>query len=291
MIEPIFTGRLGNMMFQIAAAYAYSLKHNMEYKAPLWGNGLIGANNNTDKHIRDEGQVSDVMLKYLNWFPNIKRGNGIAQFFDGAYLKHFPNKKDDPTKNGFIRYEENGRHEYNEIPFYPNIVIDGYFQSEKYFKDYRNEIVELFSLKKHDLKGWTSIHVRRGDYVQFYNSFPPVTEVYLRTAMKVAARNGFSKFMVFSDDIAWCKQTINPAKYPEYTFEYSEGKSEYEDLCLGASCSNNIISNSTFSWWQAWLNENPDKLVISPSKSNWFGKRVKLSTQDIIPDSWVQIAF
>lgn len=287
MIEPIFTGRLGNMMFQLATAYAYSLRHNMEYTAPLWGNGLIGANNNTDKHIRAEGQVSDIMIKYLNWFPNVKRGNWMAQNFDGNYLKYFPNKK----AEGVIRYEENGRHEYNEIPLHENIVIDGYFQSEKYFKDYRKEILQLFSLPKVDLNGWTSIHVRRGDYVQFYNSFPPVTEPYLRTAMRVASKNGMTKFMVFSDDINWCKQTINPAKYPEYTFEYSEGKSEFEDLCLGASCSHNIIANSSFSWWQAWLNENPNKLVISPSKHNWFGRRVKLNTEDIIPDSWVQITF
>lgn len=289
MIEPIFTGRLGNVMFQIAAAYGYSLKHGMDYRVPLWGNGLTAANNNTDKHIRDGVQVSDIMLKYLNWFPNVIRGNSIAENFDGAFLSLYPHKKD--SQHPFIRYEENGRHEYNEIPYHENIVIDGFFQSEKYFKEYRKEIIALFSLHKTDLAGYTSIHVRRGDYVQYFNSFPPVDERYLRTAMRLMARNGFKKFMVFSDDMLWCKQTLNINKYPEYQFTYSEGKNEYEDLCLGASCEHNIISNSTFSWWQAWLNENPNKLVVSPSKSNWFGKRVTLSTEDIIPPEWVQISF
>jgi len=288
MIEPIFTGRLGNMMFQIAAAYAYSLKHGMDYTAPLWGNGLTAANNDTDKYISNGIQKSDIMLKYLNWFPSIKRGNSIAQTFDGAYLKHYPSKKD---SSGFYRYEENGRHEYNEIPFHENIVIDGFFQSERYFKDYRNEIVNLFNLPYEKLDGVTSIHVRRGDYLVYHNSFPPVDERYLGTAMRVMARNGFKKFLVFSDDINWCKANLCKEKYPEYEFEYSECKNEYEDLVAGSCCQNNIISNSTFSWWQAWLNRNPDKLVISPSKNNWFGKRVKLSTEDIIPENWVQIAF
>ena len=288
MIEPIFTGRLGNVMFQIAAAYGYSLKHGMDYRVPLWGNGLTAANNDTDKHIRDGVQVSDIMLKYLNWFPNVKRGNAVADTFDGAYLKQFPEKKD---SSGFFRYEENGRHEYNEIPFHENIVIDGFFQTEKYFKEYRKEVVELFNLPYEKIEGWTSIHVRRGDYVQYSTSFPPVDERYLGTAMRVMARNGFKKFIVFSDDIKWCKENLNQQKYPEYAFIYSEGRNEFEDLAKGACCEHNIISNSTFSWWQGWLNQNPNKLVISPSKNNWFGKRVKLSTEDIIPETWVQITF
>jgi hypothetical protein len=288
MIEPIFTGRLGNVMFQIAAAYGYSLKHGMDYRVPLWGNGLTAANNNTDKHIRDGVQVSDIMLKYLNWFPNVKRGNAVADTFDGAYLKEFPEKKD---YSRFVRYEENGRHEYNEIPFHENIVIDGFFQTEKYFKEYRKEIVNLFNLPYEKIEGWTSIHVRRGDYVQYYTSFPPVDERYLGTAMRLMARNGFKKFMLFSDDMQWCKENLSSQKYPEYAFLYSDGRNEFEDMAKGSCCEHNIISNSTFSWWQAWLNQNPNKLVISPSKYNWFGKRVKLSTEDIIPETWVQITF
>lgn len=255
MIQPIYTGRLGNVMFEIATAVGYSLKHGIEYNSPTTGNGV------------DPGTIE----RYLSFFPNIKRGNEI--------------------KEPFFHYEENGRHEYNEIPYHENIKIDGFFQSEKYFKEYRKEIVELFSLPKVDMSGYTSIHVRRGDYVKYHTSFPPVTDSYLRCAIRLMNRNGFRRFMVFSDDIPFCKASLNSIRYQESTFEYSEGKNEFEDLYLGASCEHNIISNSTFSWWQAWLNENPNKLVVSPSKVNWFGKRVKLRTDDIIPPEWAQITF
>ena len=290
MIEPIFTGRLGNVMFQIAAAYAYSLKHGMDYRVPLWGNGLTAANNNTDKHLEGESQVSDIMLKYLNWFPNVKRGGSVAECFDGEYLKHFPQRKNYASYLGFIRYEENVRHNYNEIPFHPNIVIDGYFQSEKYFKEYRQQILELFNFPYELKKGWCSIHVRRGDYLIYNKAFPPVDERYLSTAMRLLAKNGVTKFLVFSDGMDWCRQNLNSAKYPGYTFEYANGN-EYEDMRDGICCEHNIISNSTFSWWQGWLNPNPNKIVVSPSKYNWFGKTVKLNTEDIIPEGWVQIAF
>jgi len=248
MVEPTLIGRLGNFMFEVATAYAYSLRHGMEYNV----------NQNEDCN------------NYINrFFPKIETKKVLINF----------DKWKEPT------------HAYTEIPKFENVKILEYFQSEKYFKDYRKEVMELFDIPYSLKKGYTSIHVRRGDYLIYFNSFPPVDERYLSNAMRLMARNGFKKFLVFSDDIKWCKDNLNPAKYPEYEFEYSEGKNEYEDLMIGSWCEHNIISNSTFSWWQAWLNQNPNKIVVSPSKFNWFGKRVKLSTEDIIPESWEQINF
>ena len=204
-------------------------------------------------------------------FPKIKTGNRIQQ--------------------PYYHYEENGNHEHRELPFYQNILIDGYFQSEKYFKEYRKEILELFGFDHWINKGVVSIHVRRGDYVQFHTSFPPVDRRYLAPAMRIMAQNGFKKFLVFGDDPQWNRDNLNSGKYPEYSFDYSEGLNEFQDMELMSCCEHNIISNSTFSWWAAWLNQNPNKLVISPSMNNWFGKRVKLVTRDIIPESWVQVTF
>lgn len=249
MIEPTLIGRLGNFMFEVATAYAYSIKHSMDYNV---------------------NQSEDVN-NYLNrFFPLIETKKSLP-------AKH--DKWKEPT------------HAYTEIPKFDNVKILEYFQSEKYFKEYRNDILRLFNFPYEKIQGWTSIHVRRGDYLIYWNSFPPVDERYLGTAMRLMAKNGYKKFMVFSDDIAWCKSNLNAVKYPEYQFIYSEGKNEFEDMAKGSCCEHNIISNSTFSWWQAWLNQNPNKLVVSPSKYNWFGKRVKLSTEDIIPETWVQIAF
>lgn len=249
MVEPTLIGRLGNFLFEVATAYAYSLRHGMEYNV----------NQNEDAN------------------------NYINRFFPKIETKKF-------LPHDFERWKEPS-HSYTEIPYFNNIKILEYFQSEKYFKDYRNEVLSLFDFKYEMRKGWTSIHIRRGDYLIYFNSFPPVDERYLSLAMRLMARNGFKKFLVFSDDMKWCKENLNVVKYPDYKFEYSENRNEFEDMQLGSCCEHNIISNSTFSWWQAWLNQNQNKLVISPSKNNWFGKRVRLSTEDIIPDNWIQIAF
>lgn len=249
MVQPTLIGRLGNFMFEVAAAYAYSLRHNMDYSI--------------DKK-------EDVNNYIYRFFPHLET------------TKQLP-------ANHSIWMEP--QHNYHEIPYFDNVKIKEYFQSEKYFEDYRAEILDLFKFPYQFEKGWTSIHIRRGDYVTYYTQFPPVTEAYLRTAIKLMAANGFKKFRVFSDDIHWCKELFSKGQFKGYTFEYSEGKNEFEDMALMSHCEHNIISNSTFSWWAAWLNQNQNKIVVSPSKHNWFGKRVKLSTEDIIPENWVQIRF
>lgn len=248
MIEPTLIGRLGNFMFEVATAYAYSIKHGMDY--------------------------------------NVNKAEDVNNYIDRFFPHLVTNKR-------LINYDtwKEPSHAYTEIPKFENVKILEYFQSEKYFKDYRNDILALFNFPYEKIEGWVSIHVRRGDYLQYYNSFPPVDERYLSVAMRLLAKNGYKKFIVFSDGMDWCKQNLNSVKYPEYQFIYSEGKNEFEDMAKGSMCEHNIISNSTFSWWQAWLNQNPNKLVVSPSKFNWFGKRVRLSTEDIIPESWIQITF
>jgi len=252
MVEPTLIGRLGNFMFEVATAYAYSLKHNMDYT--------------------------------LDRERDIAIGNSyIDRFF--PHLEHTKKLPD-----GHSKWKE-PTHAYTEIPYYHNVKIEEYFQSELYFKDYRKEVLELFRFPYEFAKGWTSIHVRRGDYVTFYTNFPPVTEAYLSAAIKLMAANGFKKFRVFSDDIKWCKELFSKSDYSQFEFEYSEGKNEFEDMALMSHCENNIIANSSFSWWGAWLNQNPNKIVVSPSKKNWFGKKSKPSTEDIIPVDWVQIRF
>jgi hypothetical protein len=178
---------------------------------------------------------------------------------------------------------------YSPIPFNPNGTrLIGFFQSEKYFEGAEDEIRKVFKL---DIKpvDAVSIHVRRGDYVQYANSFPPVDPMYIGLAMKVFQTK---KFIVFSDGIEWCKSEFNNGTYPEHEFEFSEGRNEYEDLSLMASCSHHIIANSTFSWWGAWLGHNPNKIVVSPSADNWFGPGFTGGVpKDLIPSNWHQIKF
>lgn len=89
-------------------------------------------------------------------------------------------------------------------------------------------------------------------------------------------------YLIFSDDIAWCKkQFIGPQ------FEFAEGNSPVTDLALQISCEHNIIANSSFSWWGAYLNKNPGKRVIAPGK--WFGPAQPHDTRDLLPSSWTII--
>lgn len=178
---------------------------------------------------------------------------------------------------------------YNEIlePI-GNQLLQGYFQSELYFKDYRREIIEAFGLPKYLTKqGVVGVHVRRGDYVtKWPTKHPSVTIQYINQAMWMLRDY---RFIFFSDDIEWCKQNIGMREDVAYSYE-SDPKKALSSL---SCCEHNIIANSSFSWWAAWLNPNPSKIVIAPHENNWFGATYHeiLSTRDIIPKSWRRVEY
>lgn len=191
-------------------------------------------------------------------------------------------------------------HHYQELEFDPEfrneyaIVLDGYWQSEKYFAHCRGEVLKAFNYKWRPIsEEFCSIHVRRGDYLKYPDKHPVVTEDYLDQAIAYMVHNvGINRFMVFSDDIEYCQQLMPAFSANGSTFIYAMNGADTEDLVRMSECRHHIISNSTFSWWGAWLNQNQDKVVISPSKDNWFGPgNVHLDTSDLIPESWIQIKY
>ncbi len=241
-------GRLGNNLFQKAAAIGYAKKHGINYDKQPW----------------DRGGFSD----------RYRRRHLLAIFEKG--------------------------HMYQELPAPEKevIILDGYWQSEKYFAHCREEVLKAFGFNWLPVFHETcAIHVRRGDYLNYPDKHPVVTEEYLIEAINKIRRNtDIERFMFFSDDIDWCARFVQfglPQKlYDAYDWAFSEGRTEREDLELMSSCQHQIISNSTFSWWGAWLNQNPGKVVASPSKDNWFGPgNAHLDTSDLIPDSWIQIKY
>ena len=180
--------------------------------------------------------------------------------------------------------------EYQDLKFTPNTVYKGYFQSEKYFSHNKNLIVNLFKnksivkeikLKYPDISNQSvSLHVRRGDYTNLQDLHPLQTkEYYNKAILKIGT---YKNIFIFSDDISWCKENL---KYKNCIFV--ENNTDVFDLIAMSLCNNNIISNSSFSWWGAWLNENPNKIVIAPKK--WFGSGRNLSSKDIIPKNWIEI--
>ena len=171
---------------------------------------------------------------------------------------------------------------YQELPYqFHGISLVGFFQSLRYFENSQETVKKVFKLApEKGFEDYVSLHVRRGDYVRYAAHFPPLTMSYISRAMAYFPGR---KFMVFSDDLQWCKANIKNAEFA--------GGNEYEDLSLMASCGDHIIANSTFSWWGAYLGENPDRRIITPDHRRWFGKHngVKAPPVDLIPAGWQQI--
>jgi hypothetical protein len=173
-----------------------------------------------------------------------------------------------------------------------NTNIDGYFQSDKYFSDIRLEILKEFKFKteiENNVdnilrniidKEIVSIHIRRGDYINNPTLELLTIEYFIESVSYFNDKD--YNFLIFSDDIDWCKDTFSG----EQNIYFSEKNSQFVDLCLMSRCQHNIISNSTFSWWGAWLNTNPTKKIIAPSK--WF-KNPNTNTKDLIPENWIRI--
>lgn len=176
------------------------------------------------------------------------------------------------------------------------IFLDGYFQSEKYFLKYKNEILKRFEIKS-KLKPKTletlnyitavnsvSLHIRRGDYVNNPKHYID-PEVYYQNAMAIIeSKIETPVFFIFSDDINWVKENMT-FKYKTFFIDFNDALSNFEDLKLMSTCKNNIITNSSFSWWGAWLNKNENKIVIAPKE--WFNDDT--NSDDIIPNSWIKI--
>ena len=177
-----------------------------------------------------------------------------------------------------------------------NSELVGYFQSYKYFVDIQQIICDLFSIDNNTNKYITekykkifddttvSIHVRRSDFCTIGVA---VDVSYYQKAIKyVKSHTGESniKFIVFSDDIEWCKKYFSGSEY-----YFMENEDDYVDLYTMSLCDHNIIANSTFSWWGAFLNKNNNKIVLYPK--DWFSnkKNYEKIKNDTFPIEWVDI--
>lgn len=254
-------GRLGNNFFQIAAAIGVARRYGYQ-----WG-------------VDPSAGTGEPYSSIHRCYPNLPKGDT----YGGQRYHEHP--------RGFCGVHGTNwdvcHYDYHEIPHLgPNVVLTGFFQSLKYFEHVQDEVKSVFQQPK--IEGYdeyVSIHVRRGDYVQYAGSFPPITPEYVEKAIEHVPSK---RFLVFSDDIAFCRSVWGDR------FEYSEGRNEKEDLALMGSCGHHIIANSSFSWWGAYLGHNPNKVIVSPAQSgfNWFGPSAGVKNpKTLIPDGWVQIAF
>jgi hypothetical protein len=180
-----------------------------------------------------------------------------------------------------------------------DIYLDGYWQSPRYFDAIRDVLLKELTLAKPfcapaailaaQIKAGpsASIHVRRGDYVKnprVLKEFVPCSQAYYERAVaEVRRRAGDVTFFVFSDDIGWAKENLPLGERAVYVKD--QAITDTEELMLMSLCEHNIIANSSFSWWGAWLNQNPNKVVIAPRP--WFD--FQPTDPHLIPESWIQL--
>lgn len=251
-------GRMGNFLYQAAAAYGYSKKYELELVVPSTTNNA-------------------------KWNP--------------LYLQHMVNPSFEQNKENIL-LNENGHH-YQLLPFKEDwrnqyIVLNGYYQSYKYFDFCREEMIKDFGFPYEINEGVVSVHVRRGDYLLYPTKHPVVTPVFLISAMKKIVEKGYNKFYFFSDDNYWVKEFFNDVSIHfgnDVELAIHEGD-EVDALIKMSCCEHNICSNSTLSVWAAELNQNPNKIVILPHENNWFGKDNKhLNICDLYRPEWIQIKY
>ena len=170
-------------------------------------------------------------------------------------------------------------------------VYTGYFQDETYFNKYSEAIKSLFSPTKEFInrirteipvifeKKVTVVNVRRGDYLHYPNYHPTVSPEYIIKALNQIPTT--EHVLVASDDIPWCKENIKGTKG---VITYLEGWKSHEQLWIMSMCHNFVISNSSFSWWAAYLSRYPGKIVIAPE--TWFGPEAPQDWNHIYCKDW-----
>lgn len=183
-----------------------------------------------------------------------------------------------------------------------NSYVKGNFQSEIYFKSIENELRSdfIFVQKLDKINAdWeeqilnsnaVSVHIRRGDYISIKRNtqkFASLSQDYYQRAIKtISDKISNPVFFIFSDDINWAKNNLEFSSPAFFVANNNNADSSYKDMQLMSLCKHNIIANSTFSWWAAWLNNNPEKIVIAPDK--WYVDK-SVNSPDIIPNSWIKL--
>jgi len=259
MIAAELLGRLGNQMFIISTAYSLALDNNDKCVFPYKSSGIIPSDKQT--------QI---------YFKTIYKNLNFTDSFNFIENTHY-----EPEDQSYLK-----------IDYKPNLLLKGYFQSEKHFSHNREKILELFKPikevenfinKKYDkifTEDYVSVHIRRGDYLRLSDYHTVLNKEYYDKSMSLFKDKSF---VFFSDDIEWCKNTFNNDKNI-----FIDNQDDVLDLYLMSKIKNNIIANSSFSWWAAWLNQNKDKQIIAPK--NWFAhKNSHLNIKDLIPENWIVI--
>ena len=279
MVFSVLSGGLGNQMFQYA--FGYSLAGRRDEKLVLETSEL--SKDHKRNYALSPFCISNKVISIPpGHFKTLRRiWNGIPANIED-YTEHTEFSYDAAV------FEKKG-----------HLRVHGYWQCPLYFQNMRGELLHKFALQKpghaflkmkaqvgNDIS--VGIHVRRGDYIseQLTNDVHGTCSVnYYRNAIALINQKypqSTIRFYIFSDDISWCRQEFSFLE----NISFAEELSDAEELILMSHCKHNIIANSSFSWWAAWLNQNEDKTVVAPEQ--WFKNKTS-DTSQLIPETWIRL--
>ena len=284
-------GGLGNQLFQYAAGRRLSLMHDTTLKldANHFQYHKLRSYELEPFCIQQEFATAEEIMELKG---TAKRGLARIAFSVGQKVRPY-------YRRSIFCEARSGRLDLNILKTCRNVYLDGYWQSEKYFADIKDVIRREFVVKyEFDSQNRemanriaetesVSIHVRRGDYVSIPETNMPLCglDYYARCVKVISKMVPDPHFYVFSDDREWIVENLR-FDYATTFVTHNDVNKGYEDLRLMSMCKHDIIANSSFSWWGAWLNPNANKVVLAPRK--WH-KDESIDTQDLLPESWISI--
>lgn len=290
-------GGLGNQMFQYACGKSIAIKLGVELKLDI---SLILDRSPSENFTFREYELGVFNIKeqiasleeVRNFVPNLFNSSNLTK--KTYKIKRIINNKNfyyEKTKFKFENRIENIK---------DNTYIYGYFQTENYFKSNYLEIINSFCIREDldflnksimnriKLENAISIHIRRSDYQNSSYELLEINSYYSKAIEIIKLKVENPIFYFLSDDKTWTEEQFRDFDIQKEFIQHNNGEKSFIDLILMSHCKHNICANSTFSWWGAWLNKNPQKIVITPKK--WFNNpEFSKTTHDLIPKNWIQI--
>jgi hypothetical protein len=300
MIVVKLFGGLGNQLFQYAFGKKLALKTNQKLYLEI------------ESGFKNDPYQRVYNLAPFNFEENLFQNDQISKDFDhlNTDKKHWKGK----IINIFISIYRYNWQKINEknLSFDDSIkiskkhvYINGFWQSEEYFKNVKVDILKAFQLKtplknenaliskKMSEACSVSVHIRRSHGIEMigknhHKIHGGLDLRYYEKALDIISKKDSNlRLFVFSDDIEWAKENFK-SKFPIEFMSQNDDAHNYLDLILMSHCKHQIIANSTFSWWGAWLNQDPEKIVIAPKM--WFiNQEMNAQTKDLIPRDWLRI--
>lgn len=269
-----FDGGLGNQMFE----YAFYLSLCHKHPFALYGFDTYASD------VEHYGYELDKIF-HINSSRERKRHAFLRKLERHHYVTFTEKKEKEFWKFDAMMFAERWQ---------PHVYV-GYFQTEKYFAPILQKIRKAFTFRKELLSEKTrllaesikdkqaiSLHIRRGDYLGIPSMHTIDMSYYDSAVELLRTMHGGGQLLVFADDPEWAKENVNIPN--RVVVDWNIGDNSWQDMFLMTQCKHNIIANSSFSWWGAWLNSNPNKIVIAPKK--WREDEIE---SDIIPETWIRL--